>query len=138
LKAYWLPQGGYVDLPIESPAANFVFTSELTGCAIYVDQFDAHTYRAYHIEVPKKAAQYDSQSHGKGLVDSFTWAEYGLEDNINRTRATALLQFNANKQWTLLGQVIKGRPQGFSNGKAIDVSAQSVEKLYNKVLAKKA
>lgn len=133
IRAYWLPQGGYIDVPVTVPLAPFVFTPELTGCAIYVDRFNANTYRVYHVEIPHRAQQYDNRPHGNGLEESLTFDEYGRANNINRVRATALMQFS-DGNWILIGQVIIGAPQGFQNGHAITVGLQRVRRLEIKPL----
>src|SRR5262245_4538654 len=41
IRAYWLPQGGYINVPMALPQATYIFTPELSGCKIYVDYMAA-------------------------------------------------------------------------------------------------
>ncbi|MFC4159677.1 hypothetical protein [Chitinimonas lacunae] len=130
LPAYWVPQGGYCDIPI-NPGVNdgqFVFTPDFSGCSILVDQLNANEYRVYHVQGGDNYFQDEyaaQQDHGMGLAGAMTFADYGLND---QPRAAAFLKHDGGR-WYIYHQSQSGAPVNY-NGKVVSsMTAQTIRQV---------
>jgi hypothetical protein len=107
IAAYWLAQGKHIDIPKQNPSADFVFTPEFTGCKIYVDDLNNTTFRVYHIQVSHESTEYTNKNHGNGQIAALKFSDYGVDNDVARTRATAFLYYT-NNQWHIYCQKLGG------------------------------
>ena len=137
IPAYWLPQGGYIDIPSKKPSAQYVFTSELTGCYIKVDK-EGDNLRIFHIQNPLDIVSMEKQytDNRKGeLIAQIIFPDYGVEGNPNRVKATSLLHYTT--PWLLWGQVIEGPTIGIANGKPISNNGPNFTQTVVEVIERK-
>lgn len=126
IRAYWLPQGGYIDVPRAAPAASYIFTPELSGCKIYVDELPNTDLRVFHIQCPHEAAEYAANLRGvrQTQIDSRDYGGVPSVDgvaNANRIptiRATVLLEHNG-VQWVIWLQGLTGIGPGMMGGRMV-------------------
>jgi len=100
IRGYWLPQRKFVDVPISSPPASFIFTPELTGCKIRVDRTSLDKYRVFHIQ--HESADYPQHLRGNSMItvdSSYLYPHY---------RCAALLHFNPGGRWSIMIQELTG------------------------------
>jgi len=117
ISAYWLPQGDYIEVSKNAPEARYIFTPELSGCKIYVDQIPGNKYRVFHIQCPHEAQEYTPKLSGerRGTVDSEDYGGAGAPIRIATVRANVILHFNAGS-WTLWLQGLTGIGPGMGSG----------------------
>ncbi|MFC4160558.1 hypothetical protein [Chitinimonas lacunae] len=130
IPAYWVPQGGYCDVPIQNPESHFVFTPDFSGCAIYVDEINSNTYRVYHVEggkyhqYPNHRGLQPSQlvglmRHGREYAQAATNGEVSV-------RAFAFLKFVAGS-WHIFCQNQNGVSLGLRGSKFVPIGEQTVK-----------
>lgn len=138
LSGYWLPQGGSCLIPRVANRSIYVFTADFSGCAICVDQINAHQYRVYHIQGGQhhlqreylKATRY---SHGLGLAAVMTFTDYSVTHAPykkgapagEQTRGCAFLKFE-NGRWWIYSQRQDGKGIAYNNGRYTLLGPQSV------------
>lgn len=124
LMAYWLPQGGHIDVPHAAPPTNFIFTPELSGCKIYVDQLNAVTDRIFHIQCPHEATEYTAANQGIARRATIDSRHYGgapstdgppVANRVPTTRATVLMHFGGGA-WNIHLQGLTGIGPGLGHG----------------------
>lgn len=80
-RAYWLPQGQSIDIPIRPDEKNdphFVFTPTFTGCSLAIDQIDDEKFRVYHVQGSKEDKEYNElNTHGRGMFALMNFYDYG-------------------------------------------------------------
>ncbi|MDE1482746.1 RHS repeat-associated core domain-containing protein [Xenorhabdus bovienii] len=111
ISAYWLPQGGYTDIPIHpSGIQKCLFTPAFSGCTLAVDKLNENTLRAYHVEGSKEDAQYNNlavAAHGEGLVMAMEFPDYGFHTDktgqrLRNTQGFAFMSYNqSQKKWEI-------------------------------------
>jgi len=125
IQAYWLPQGGYIQVPAVAPGASVIFTPELSGCKIYVDKvFAQRVYRIFHIQCPHEAAEYAVNVRGARLatIDSRDYGGVPSVDGpatvgrILHTRCTVLLRRAPGGAWSIYLQGLTGIGPGIGGG----------------------
>lgn len=113
LLGYWVPQGGYCDIPKASARRPFVFTPDFSGCSLLVDQIDDETYRVYHVQggsgrlQPEYYARHASAPRRLGLAAAMTFGDYGhgcgdrFAEGQVRTerRGFAFLKYEQGRWW---------------------------------------
>ncbi|UCF06578.1 MAG: hypothetical protein JSV33_06000 [bacterium] len=128
LEAYWLPQGGHIEVPINNPAAPFIFTPEFSGCKLYVDKVWAQPYyRIFHIQCDHEAAEYPANMRGDRLatIDSRDYGEAPSVDGpayphrIGVIRCTVLMYFVGGAGWSIYLQGLTGIGPGISDGRLV-------------------
>ncbi|MDU3301400.1 MAG: type VI secretion system tip protein VgrG, partial [Enterobacter ludwigii] len=79
--AYWVPQGGYTDIPLNPTVGDpkFVFTPGFSGCALVVDLLNKNTLRVHHVQGGKEHLEYNNPiiEHGEGMVCAMEYPDYG-------------------------------------------------------------
>lgn len=116
---YWVPQGGYVDIPITPVGINpeYVFTPGFSGCSLTVDQLSDTVLRVRHVEGGKEQVQYNTlpaTEHGLGLCAAMEYLDYGFDTGINNNVETqltgfAFMKLERNKKvWNIHYQSVQG------------------------------
>nr|WP_241391766.1 RHS repeat domain-containing protein [Serratia proteamaculans]ULG18324.1 SppC [Serratia proteamaculans] len=87
VRAYWAPQGGYVDIPVHPHGGEpeLVFTPGFSGCVFVADKLSENTIRVRHVEGNKEDAQYNDESidHGLGMIEAMEYKHYGYYTDEN-------------------------------------------------------
>ncbi|GHD56171.1 hypothetical protein [Jeongeupia chitinilytica] len=124
ITAYWLPQGGYIDVPINAPLANYIFTPELSGCKIYTDDIGHNTMRVFHIQCPHEAREYTLALRGNRLA-TIDDSDYGLAiaanplpNRIASIRANVLLRYSGG-HWHFWLQGLTGIGPGMQGDRLV-------------------
>ncbi|SPB13796.1 hypothetical protein NOV72_01061 [Caballeronia novacaledonica] len=118
IRAHWVPQGGYCDVPIIGGEKNFVFTPDFSGCSLLVDQRDATTYRVYHVTGGSQyfTSEYATKrSADDRLAAAMTYEFYGT---AGAPRAVMFMKFEENRWW-IYYQSQTGAGYGLSGGNAV-------------------
>uniref|UniRef100_UPI0036DB687A hypothetical protein n=1 Tax=Photorhabdus sp. RM322S TaxID=3342825 RepID=UPI0036DB687A len=119
--AYWVPQGGYVDIPAQpdlSRHPQHVFTPGFSGCSFVIDKMNTDTLRVRHVQGDKEDVEYNNLDidHGMGMVAAMEFRDYGYHETANsevvkNTYGSAFLKFNPEeKQWQLHYQKLAAAP----------------------------
>ncbi|WP_455806150.1 hypothetical protein [Pseudomonas fluorescens] len=122
VSGYWMPQGGYVDIPVhpEWGQPDYLFTPDFTGCSLVVDQLDTNLLRVRHVEGAKEFAQYNglpAGEHGWGLSTSMEFQDYGFRVDANGRADSLLTGFafmkydRQSSAWKLHFQSVQGGPR---------------------------
>ncbi|AOJ73507.1 hypothetical protein WS78_32205 (plasmid) [Burkholderia savannae] len=112
VKAYWVPQGKYYDIPVHPDITTdpiHVFTPAFSGCSFVVDMMSEETLRVYHVEGGKEEEQYNRVGieHGRGMVAAMEYPDYGFhrigESNIENVHGFAFLRYESKEggSWNL-------------------------------------
>lgn len=111
---YWVPQGKSCIIPVITGLRQYVFTPDLSGCSIFVDQLDKTHYKIYHVEggSDKYQMQYAREDHGYGLAGQLTFGDYGTGVD---PQAFAFLRFEGGR-WQILYQSQTFGKYSFCNG----------------------
>ena len=109
----WLPQGESIELPTRGTPHRFVFTPELTGCNLYVDRMTNGNLRVYHVHMDHVEEQYGIPAlfDEDRMIDRIHWEDYGVNGDMDQTRATLVLYFLKGHWWVIV-QKILGPPEG--------------------------
>ncbi|MCC8465664.1 hypothetical protein [Photorhabdus bodei] len=120
ISAYWAPQGGYVDIPVQpnlSRHPQYVFTPNFSGCSFVVDKMNKDTLRVRHVQGGQEDVEYNNQNidHGMGMITAMEFRDYGYHEAddkvMENTYGFAFLKFNPEeKQWQLHYQKITAAP----------------------------
>ncbi|QIL85687.1 hypothetical protein G7083_07350 [Vibrio sp. HDW18] len=105
IMAYWVPQGGYVDIPIKPDLSIhpiYVFTPAFSGCTFVIDKIYPDTLRVRHVEGGKEQEQYNDKNieHGEGIYSLIEFNDYGYYKDkeskkvIQNTYGFAFLKFD--------------------------------------------
>lgn len=86
----------YVDIPVNAPENNFLFTSSFTEGSIVVTKLNETTYRVYHDVRVNSSLLYDN------VVMAIDHSDYGIS-SIGDTLAMAYMRFQ-DGQWQLILQ----------------------------------
>ena len=93
----------FVDIPVQSPAAGFLFTGELSGCSLVVTQRNNDHYRVYH------DSRHNSSVLHNNVIMAVDHCDYAkdYEDQIPRKIdvATACMHYK-NNSWNLYAQCL--------------------------------
>lgn len=126
LLAYWAPQGFSCLVPVKGKEGDLVFTPDLSGCSIVVDQISLSQYRVYHVQggsnYLKSEYLADSIDHGMGLAGALTFSDYGT---IEKPRTYGFLKFEKGRWW-IYYQCQNGVGLRFNYGKFMAVGPQTV------------
>ena len=117
--AYWAPQGGFVDIPINPGRrdADHVFTPGFSGCSLTVDQLNDNVLRVRHVQGGKEDVEYNDLAvidHGLGLSAAMEYKDYGYILNSEGqqeevTTAFAFMRFNREDGvWSIFQQSTQG------------------------------
>lgn len=114
---------GYVDIQKDDPAADFVFTGQLTGCSIIVTEHpsDPSLLRVYHDPRPPAPDATDqsrsTDGHPRPYADTHIYARVDYPDYERRPAeggtpaSTAFMRHDcALSRWVLHYQVVEMRP----------------------------
>lgn len=121
IKAYWLPQGKYIDIPKDNPQAAYIFTPEFSGCKIYVDEIPGNLYRIFHIQCPHESSEYAANLRGtrRGTIDNDDYgggpAQHPSAHRVGTVRANVVIQRLRNG-WQFILQGLTGIGPGIGGG----------------------
>lgn len=126
LLAFWLPQGGYVDIPTipKDDEPKFVFTVALNGGSLAADVHNSTTLRIHHVAGGKENNEHENkgdEEHGYlsayGMAGRLLHADYGFHVNVDSCkyvengRAFAFIRFDSGIQhWVITFQSILHNP----------------------------
>lgn len=113
LPGYWVPQGGYCDIPKTPEEKCFVFTPDFSGCSLLVDQIGNDAYRVYHVQggsarlQPEYYRRHDSTPQRLGLAAAMTFGDYGhvcgdrfgMGQVRTERRGFAFLKYEQGRWW---------------------------------------
>lgn len=118
--AYWVPQGGYTDIPLKPTVGDptFVFTPGFSGCALVVDLLNKNKLRVRHVQGGKEYVEYNKPGieHGEGMVCAMEYPDYGYHKAssgnwIENVAGAAFMTFNPkSEEWILHYQGILNSP----------------------------
>ena len=146
ISAYWLPQGDHIEVPIAGPVAPFIFTPELSGCKIYVNEvWGQPRYRIFHIQCPREAVEYPVNLRGvrQATIDS---RDYGTAPSVDGTayphrireiRSNVFMRFIAGAGWSIYLQGLTGIGPGVRLGDRSIVYPPGPRQKVNGVVVKK-
>ncbi|MBV4550452.1 RHS repeat-associated core domain-containing protein [Pseudomonas sp. SWRI102] len=117
--AFWAPQGGYVDIPVDPGRSHpdYVFTPGFSGCSLTVDQLNDNVLRVRHVQGGKENAEYNDladSEHGFGLGAVMGYKDYGYAlgakgQQEEVTTAFAFMKFDQEAQaWKIIYQTTQG------------------------------
>ncbi len=117
--AFWAPQGGYVDIPVNPGRRDpdYVFTPGFSGCSLTVDQLNDNVLRVRHVQGGKENVEYNDLpvvEHGVGLGAAMEYKDYGYVLNSKGQQeevvtAFAFLKFNREDgTWRIFQQSTQG------------------------------
>jgi hypothetical protein len=97
----------FVDIPKNPGNVQFLFTGELTGCALIVTEGDNNTYRVYHDSRPLSSTFYTNVVMAADMTDYLGF----IETNPDQVPATVFLQYKGGT-WTLYCQFLREDGKG--------------------------
>lgn len=112
-KAYWLPQGGYVDIdrePFIDDDPHYVFTPDFSGCSLTVNVIDVDKLRVRHVEGNKEDAQFNQlpvKERGSETTHVMEYKDYGYYKNdrgnlVENVTGFAYMKYDIiNLRWVL-------------------------------------
>ncbi|WP_317420294.1 MULTISPECIES: RHS repeat domain-containing protein [unclassified Morganella (in: enterobacteria)] len=117
--AYWVPQGGYADIPAhpENGQPQLVFTPGFSGCSFVADKLDDTTIRVRHVQGGKEDAEYNklhASEHGHGMIGAMEYRDYGYHENYSGTvleniQGSAFMKYEGDS-WQIKYQRLKNAP----------------------------
>ncbi|MCX8565599.1 MAG: hypothetical protein ON057_000326 [Glomeribacter sp. 1016415] len=131
--AYWLPQGGYVDIKIRPDKSKineplYLFTPDFSGCALVVDKKDDDYYRVRHVEGDKEDTQYNKlpePDRSMEKVAAMEYKDYGYykEKNLDiaNGQGFAYMSFDDKDGWKIHAQSQKHPPGVYKLGEILQM-----------------
>lgn len=106
--AYWLPQGGSIDIPRKPNAdqPKYVFTPDFCGCSLTVTEIDNNMYRVRHVDGNKEGVQFnnlDRATKGGDVTYAMQFKDYGFyrsafeADRFRNVNGFAFMHFNGDR-----------------------------------------
>ncbi|WLH13745.1 RHS repeat protein [Pseudomonas hefeiensis] len=136
--AFWAPQGGYVDIPVDPGRSHpdYVFTPGFSGCSLTVDQLNDNVLRVRHVQGGKESAEYNDlpgREHGLGLGAMMEYMDYGYALNTRGQTeevitAFAFMKFDRGAgAWKIFHQSTQGAAsiESYSPGRKISLFNRS-------------
>ncbi|SEN56488.1 RHS repeat domain-containing protein [Pseudomonas sp. NFACC39-1] len=138
IQAFWAPQGGYVDIPVDPGRSHpdYVFTPGFSGCSLTVDQLNDNVLRVRHVQGGKENAEYNDlpgREHGLGLGAMMEYMDYGYALNTRGQAeevitAFAFMKFDREAgAWKIFHQSTQGAAsiESYSPGRKISLFNRS-------------
>lgn len=127
IPAYWLPQGRHIDVPTVDPPARLIFTPELSGCKIYIDEINLLRSRVFHIQCAHEAAEYTGGNRGGKRLKTADSRHYGGVPSVDgpphprrvRTTRVNAVMVHWDTEWHIVLQGLTGIGPGTREGRLV-------------------